>query len=117
MRHKNGDMEASEEDLEDPAEVKAGQKKKGQKAKVKAKKKTAQKKKNQNKDPKATKSLYKPGEYGDARKRYIAEMRDSHACSYREASDWWNTSDERAALLQHMPRKELLRRRFISKDD
>ena len=57
---------------------------------------------------------YVPGEYAAERKRFIKEtMGASKGISYRDASSMWDESDRRTELLSHMPRKELIRRRFI----
>ena len=60
---------------------------------------------------------YAPGDYAAARKQYIEQNMKWYEVKYKEASDWWNQSDERWQLLKDMPRNEAVRRRFISKND
>ena len=56
---------------------------------------------------------YSPGVYRKARKEWIRDCKSWYDCTHKQASEWWNESNERAELLKDMPHTELVRRRFI----
>ena len=53
---------------------------------------------------------YKPGDFSQERKKFIAES----GLPYKLASDMWNRSERRAELLSHLPKSELVRRKFVA---
>ena len=108
---------------EDNADPNAGGSHKPKKNKLlKKNKKTANKKKEKEaknkmeKEPKSKKvsavSLYKPGEYKQARLDYMSDLKEQ-GWSHAEAIAEWNASTERADLLAGLSQSELKRRRFI----
>eukprot|EP00439_Symbiodinium_sp_Y106_P031720 s279_g3.t2 len=61
---------------------------------------------------KQSESLYRPGEYKDAWKAFVADLKENGR-SHKEAQAEWNNSVERAELLAGLSHSELKRRRFI----
>ena len=104
------------EDDDDDAEVETKKAKGKSSAKKKAAKQKAvceQKKKNKAKQRKAKAATgpYKPGQYSEARKKFIADLRQD-GMKFRDASNAWATSDAREQLLAGMSEAERKRRRF-----
>lgn len=62
----------------------------------------------------STDEVYKPAEYSEKRKAYIRKLQEE-GLAFREASDQWNKSSERAKLLSALSVSELVRRRFLPK--
>ena len=60
---------------------------------------------------------YQAGDYAAHREKYIQELMKQSQCNWKQASQSWNGSMERATLLQSMSVSELKRRRFISKEE
>ena len=60
---------------------------------------------------------YQAGDYASHREKYIQELMKQSQCNWKQASQSWNGSMERATLLQSMSVSELKRRRFISKEE
>ena len=55
---------------------------------------------------------YKPGEFQEARKAFLAKAK-SRGWSHKDACAQWMLSNKRANLLESMPYAELKRRRFL----
>ena len=60
---------------------------------------------------------YQAGDYASHREKYIQKLMKKGKCNWKQASQSWNGSMERATLLQSMSVSELKRRRFISKEE
>ena len=104
------DESGCEQADEEPKQQKKKKKKMDQKKKKETKPKA--KPKPRVNDGAQSGSLYKAGEFSEERKKFIANA----GVPYREASALWNSSERRAELLRLMPRKELIRRRFLKPD-
>ena len=104
------DESGGEEIAEGPEQKKKKQKKKTSKkkaAKPKAKPRVNDGANEQNGN------LYKPGEYAQERRKFLAEA----GVPYKEACVLWDKSARKAELLSCLSRKELIRRRFLKPDN
>ena len=107
LDHASGDEYGDDDDDDVRAKKKINPPKKKGKAKAKAKGKARAAKANV-----APGMAYKPGDYSQARIDFIAKLRKKHNISFREASDVWKSSHERASLLAGMSESEKKKRRF-----
>ena len=57
--------------------------------------------------------LYKPHEFSEKRMKFIRKRQNKLGLSFRDANKLWVGSKTRAKLLENMPHKEKVRRRFV----
>ena len=58
-------------------------------------------------------TLYQAGSFNDERMKFIREVMAEEGLKFRQASERWMQSTRRQTLLQGMPLKEQIRRRFV----